>query len=172
MVLRGAISFTQDASRLRPMAKTTRPPKCATHQNPADHFKSVLHCGHGALLGNPAAVEKALSSLNDICLPQVGHCFANFKDVDTAALVRCLRLQSALGRPPKLACRDFCGPHFPTELTLEICKTIRADPSISVFGAITLTQTIGHSRRVFGEFHPTELAVVVIPRLTVSPIPG
>jgi len=85
MIFKGAISFTQDARRLIPTTKTTSPPKCARYQNSVDHFKSVPQRGHGAFLGNPAPVEKALRSLSDICLAQLGHSFTNFKDVGTAA---------------------------------------------------------------------------------------
>ena len=60
------------------------------HQYSADHFKSVPQRGHGAFLGNPAPVEKALRSFRDICLPQLGHSLTNFKDVGMAARNRCV----------------------------------------------------------------------------------
>ena len=41
--------------------------------------------GHGAFLGNPAPVEKALSSFRDNCLRQLGHSLMSFKDVGMAA---------------------------------------------------------------------------------------
>ena len=89
-ILKGSISFTKDASILNATTETTSPPKCVRYQYSADHFKSVPQCGHGAFLGNPAPVEKALRSFCDNCLPQLGHSLMSFKDVGMAAQNRCV----------------------------------------------------------------------------------